>query len=773
MPEGWKRSGTGQPDDGREEGIWRLASALAGAATPAEVARAFAEHTAAAAGASFANMALLDAERARVRAVHDPALDRDVAARWAEFGAEEHTPLTDAMLSVEPVLLGSLDALADRYPHMLDDTVTAGLMATASFPVTRAQGTVMGAVGFGWTEPQDFPPAKMRRLELIAQLTGQALDRAVLFEEERQRTAHLRGVQALTERLAGAVTAEQIAGILAADVAPLLGAAGMTLAKLHEGWVDLFPTPSLPLLATGGRLSLDDPWPVLEAIRTGTPVVLSSAEERARRFPNADWLNDVAHLGALVASPAVVGGRTLGAILALFPAERSVSAAELGLLQTLAGQCAQALERAGLLDAERLAAKGERRNARRLNALQNVTARLAAATTTDEIAHVVVEHGIRMIADHGVIAVSDPMAGSLRTWASDGFPTSVAQRYATLPNDSTVPVAVAARSGASLIYQSREAAVAASPESADTYVATDTRSLLAVPSRADGRVIGALAVGFTEEDAIDDDVVALTTALAGLAGQALHRAALTDRSRRVAETLQRSLLPDLPAIDGIEVAARYVPGGAEVEVGGDWYDLIELADGNAAFVIGDVMGRGIQAAAVMGQLRAAIRAYFELGLKPREVLTHLDRLVGQVGDINFVTCLCAVYSRADGRLTAANAGHFAPLAAKRDSGAPVALDIPPAPPLGSGIAGYVDHEVPVEAGTTLVLFTDGLVEDRHRDLDDGLRALTEHLGDNAHLPLPELVEALLEGMRAHHQHEDDTALLILRASASAGQGPAR
>ncbi|HWD72201.1 MAG TPA: GAF domain-containing SpoIIE family protein phosphatase [Actinomycetota bacterium] len=168
-----------------EEDIWRLATALSAAVAPEDVAVALAEEGASAAGASFSNMAMLEAGTNRVRVVHSSVLNRSIAARWAEFRVDDQTPLCDAIRSGLPVLLPSIEALGQRYPNLLADTLAASLSATASLPLHTPNGACLGAVGFGWPRPQAFGPTQLRRLDLIAQMAAQALDRAMLYERER------------------------------------------------------------------------------------------------------------------------------------------------------------------------------------------------------------------------------------------------------------------------------------------------------------------------------------------------------------------------------------------------------------------------------------------------------------------------------------------------------------------------------------------------------------------------------------------------------------
>ena len=170
-----------------DESIWRLATALSGAMTSADVASALAEEGSAVAGASFSNMAILDRHNSRVRVVHPSDMDPTIAARWSEFDLSEPTPLCEAMLSGLPVLLGSLEVMGKRYPDMQADSLAVALAATASFPLVAAGGAVIGSAGFGWPRSQGFGPEQVRRLDLIAHMAAQALERALLYQREREQ----------------------------------------------------------------------------------------------------------------------------------------------------------------------------------------------------------------------------------------------------------------------------------------------------------------------------------------------------------------------------------------------------------------------------------------------------------------------------------------------------------------------------------------------------------------------------------------------------------
>nr|WP_218566091.1 SpoIIE family protein phosphatase [Vallicoccus soli] len=232
------------------------------------------------------------------------------------------------------------------------------------------------------------------------------------------------------------------------------------------------------------------------------------------------------------------------------------------------------------------------------------------------------------------------------------------------------------------------------------------------------------------------------------------------RERSIADELQRSLLPEVPPrAEALRVAAYYRAGTEGTQVGGDWFDVIELGAGRTGLVLGDVMGRGVRAAAVMGQLRSAVRAFARLDLPPADVLEHLDGVVRDLGDDQIVTCLYAVHDPYDRVLTWANAGHLPPLVRDPDGGVRRLADAE-GPPLGTGVGALAERSTTLEPGALLALYTDGLVERRDSDIDTGVGALAAALaGPGAARLAPDLpgrlVDALVPG-----EPDDDVAVLL-------------
>ncbi|MFF4762593.1 SpoIIE family protein phosphatase [Streptomyces sp. NPDC001292] len=239
------------------------------------------------------------------------------------------------------------------------------------------------------------------------------------------------------------------------------------------------------------------------------------------------------------------------------------------------------------------------------------------------------------------------------------------------------------------------------------------------------------------------------------------------RQRETAVTLQRSLLPQvLEQPDDLRIAATYQPGGTEAAVGGDWYDVITLGGGRTALVIGDVMGRGVRAAAVMGQLRTAVRAYARMDLPPHEVLQLLDGLAADIDANQIATCVYAVHDPNEGRLVYASAGHL-PILVRDENGTVLRADEPTGPPLGTGGWVHASGSVPLGPGSTAVLYTDGLVERRDQDLDEGIAALERALAGATGSPQV-VCDRLVRSAGVQADHDDDVAVLVLQHPARTG-----
>ncbi|GHH10191.1 SpoIIE family protein phosphatase [Streptomyces lanatus] len=293
------------------------------------------------------------------------------------------------------------------------------------------------------------------------------------------------------------------------------------------------------------------------------------------------------------------------------------------------------------------------------------------------------------------------------------------------------------------------------------YLRARVGSARLVPLVARGTVLGAVVVTRTRDrEPFGDQDTLLIDELVARAALNIDNARMYSRERDAALTLQRSLMnPSLPAVSGLELTGRYLPAG-DHEVGGDWFDAIALSGGRTALVIGDVMGHGIHAAAVMGQLRTTVRTLARRDTAPDQVLRALDAAVADLGDNEMATCLYAVHDPGTGHCLIARAGHPPPMVAD-ERGTVAFLDGPPGPPLGVGGQDCEVQRLLLPPGSLLVTYTDGLIETRGTDLDQGMRRLARALRHPGH-PLEQICDELL----AHVMPEtadDDVAVLLARA----------
>jgi serine phosphatase RsbU (regulator of sigma subunit) len=401
-------------------------------------------------------------------------------------------------------------------------------------------------------------------------------------------------------------------------------------------------------------------------------------------------------------------------------------------------------------------------------ASQALSASLDPVETLDEVTRLAVPR----LADWCAVQLAAEVRGSYEQiavahvdpekvrWARE-----LQERYPPDPDAPTGAPEVI-RSGRSELYPVIDAALleAASldDEQRDIVRELQMNSVMVVPMTARGRTLGAITFVYAESGRqYTTRELELAEELGRRAGLALDHARLYTREHRAAETLQRALLPaSLPEIAGYELAVRYQPSDSRDHAGGDWYDAFALPDGRFGIVVGDVGGRGMEAAATMGQIRNALRAYALKGAAPAEVMDDLHGLVGASGGtITFATVIYVALRPDTGEGEIATAGHLPPLLVHADGRTEYAA-MPGCPPLGlSGAPTCTSTRFSMAPGDTVWLYTDGLVESRRQPIDDGLRALAE-LASRTRGDLEPLADTLLATVPA--ARDDDVALLGLR-----------
>ncbi|MEU2355774.1 SpoIIE family protein phosphatase [Streptomyces misionensis] len=402
--------------------------------------------------------------------------------------------------------------------------------------------------------------------------------------------------------------------------------------------------------------------------------------------------------------------------------------------------------------------------------------------TAEELARIAVPRFADFVTvdlDDGVLHGEEPAptAGTLRRLAVHGVRTDppLYEQDRLIHFKPSTPQARGYHTGRSELVPDLTEAVgwrAQDPPRTQAVLDYGIQSLVSAPIRARGVALGIATFYRAKRDPFDEEDLSLAEELVARAAVSVDNARRYAREHTLAVTLQRSLLPRaLPEQSALDVAYRYLP--AQSGVSGDWFDVIPLPGGRVALAVGDVVGHGLHAAATMGRLRTAVHNFSTLDLPPDELLSHLDDLVGRIdqddlgpesaGEIVGATCLYAIYDPVTRRCAMARAGHLAP-ALVRPDGTVTYPELPAGPPLGLGGLPFQTAELELAEGTQLVLYTDGLIEDRNRDLDEGMellrRALAGHPDRSPEAGCRAVLEELLpEGPR------DDVALLIARTRA--------
>ncbi|MFC9294851.1 SpoIIE family protein phosphatase [Streptomyces sp. NPDC057011] len=378
-----------------------------------------------------------------------------------------------------------------------------------------------------------------------------------------------------------------------------------------------------------------------------------------------------------------------------------------------------------------------------------VTARQVSAVVTDEL---LPAFGGRQLA----IYLLDERHLHL-AWET-GFPKGFLDRFDGVALDVRLPGVETLTSGRPMFFESMEHLAAAYP-GIPLDASEGARAFL--PLIASGRPVGSCILGFEQPRGFSPEERTVLTALAGLIAQALERARRYDTEAALARGLQSALLPHrLPVRENVDTVGRYLPGTAGMDVGGDWYDVIETGGGLLALVIGDVQGHGVPAAATMGQLRSAVRAFALSGSTPEQVVAGTNQLLIDLDPGQFASCCYVLLDPASGDTRAVRAGHPQPLLRHPDGRTEV-LDLAGGVVLGiDPEAVYPVTELRLAPGSVLALYTDGLVEVPGTDIDLGVERLRLSLAETAPAPLTETADRLIGEAGRVADRPDDIALLL-------------
>ena len=683
----------------------------------------------------------------------DPAATTGAHAVIRTGRSELYTDITDEML---------VAAVVDE--HQLRIVRDLGLRSAITAPLTT-HGRTLGAITFVSAESdRRYTEVDLVLLEEIARRAAIAVDNARLYAEQAAARGQAEDAWAQVSRLQ-AVTAALSEAVTPTEVAEAIVREGLVAFRAHAAAVvQLTPSGTqFEILASTGfpdahrerwsTYSADVAGPSAEAIRTLRVVATGSAEQFGERWPHLVESHALTGLEATIAAPLLVEGKAVGVLHMSFRGAREFDDSTKEYLVTLARQCTQALERAHLYEAEAAAREHAEQLTNRMRRLQLIVDATLASGSFDELLLGLLKKLRDAVgSDTATILILDETGDALRECASVGFDgpvetrVAIGQGFAGRIAASQLPAVVPDISQIEVV----------SPYLRESGIV----SLAGVPLLVDGRTVGVLHVGTKGPHGFEREDLLLLRLAASRVAAALERAQAHEQEHRIAETLQRSLLPGaLPAAAGIEAAARYVPATAGVTVGGDWYDAFELEDGSVGIAVGDVVGHGVAAAASMGRLREVLRAYATDGLGPADTLARLNKMSCREGEDVFATVVYGVVNSARSSLLLASAGHPPPLL-RRPDGVVTRLEEGRSLPIGATPdAEYNEVDIPIEAGSLLVLYTDGLVERRDESIDTGIDRLAELLANDSS-PVAEVADKIIDAL-AYADHPDDVVLVAV------------
>jgi serine phosphatase RsbU (regulator of sigma subunit)/anti-sigma regulatory factor (Ser/Thr protein kinase) len=672
-----------------------------------------------------------------------------------------------------PTLLDAVDELQISFvPDVQEEARGAGFERTRHLGIHSSLRVPIAIGGnaelvliVSWdrvvSEPDSSTIALLGRFADQAGFALEQVERRRAEAEAATRAEETRRLQAITAALSQAATAVDVSSTCVEHALSAVGAdAGfVVLSRPDDRAVELVADTghSDEELSTWRGFSLDSDVPYSRAIATGEPVWALTPDELAS-FSGFETLDGQA---GWVALPLQTGSGTGGALQLLFRTARTLSEGERRWLQTVVSQCAQALERSRLFDEEQLLR-------RRSERLQGMTAALSNALTRAEVADVIVEQLTEAVGASGVaVAVVAQERRLVQPLAWAGFADAVVGPWLEVALEDATPGNRAIKRRATAFYATANEIEKEFPDGPWPFADSAHVSFLFVPLVVGRRANGLLVMSWDEVHPVSLDERRFVEALAGQAAQALDRATHFETEQTIAVTLQRSVLPaSLPRIEGTQLAARYLPGTAELDVGGDWFDAIPLADGRLGLVVGDVVGKGVEAAAAMAQLRNGLRAFSLDRLRPDSALARLNRLAGESLETTFATVVYAVIDPKKRICRIASAGHPPPIVAFAD-GRVELIEGGRGLPLGvAPDTRYRQTTVELPVGSVLLLYSDGLVERRGHSIDEGLTRVTAAVTEGPRQP-EQLVEYVVERLVGSTERGDDIALLAFRLLAVA------
>ncbi len=667
-----------------------------------------------------------------------------------ELEFPEGGPALDQLASGQVVIVSDRHASETTYPLICHWMANSGLCSAAIAPLF-VDGRLHGAVSYGYEKAHTFDDHELRAALALASQTEQGLGRARILEAERRNKRHLESLLEFTTVLSAALTLTEVVDAIIDRGQELLGAVGTRVALLDDSGTFVRFVRSG---GSGGQLAFDlalDSHSIgCEAIRTNRPVVVESREELAESFPESPML-DHPSFGRVLSIPLRRGDEVLGAWILADSETDSSEALDVTMFELFAEQAGQATQRAAMHEADALAhTQAHIRNL--------VSAALNGAATSSDVGRAITVQG-RAAFDAVALAVFlvDPdHPTSLRLETQSGIDEVVAAGAHTMPIDQGLAVLLGGPTSPIFVAGTSEF-----DELIDTAVGAARRGAAALlPLGVTGHPLGLIVMSFDRPDALSSSTRVALSGMAAEANVALVRARRYDVDHGVATTLQRSLLPSVgPVGDHWAVTTSHEPWSELLEVGGDLFDVTPFEDGRLVLIVGDVVGHGLEAAAAMGLLRSAAKMLALVTGSPAEVVQGLHKFAKVTPGVLYAS-VCCVEVQPDGTGRYASAGHPFPVLRHR-GGRTEVLDGGRSPLLGVGAATPPNAVFDMDVGSSVLVYTDGLIERRDERLDAGidrLRRYLSSLGDaSGAVSADDIVRAMFDNQRP----EDDVVAVCV------------
>ncbi len=695
------------------------------------------------------------------------------------FGYDPDEPVDGVLSALQPggPILGShaalfaetLEEVRLQRPDIVAAMESSRFRALAVVPMVVSDHTI-GVVVVHWATDREISGQDRSFLLTMTGTAAQAVERARLTLTEfvsLERSQHL---HQLSSALAAATTPGDVAhaaiaggrralGAQSAIVrVPAVGDRGLSCLA-SSGHPALLSRALVPIEASRAGVAFARGRTVVSTIDAGGPMDEDVAAEIVPRI-----VKDLGRSVTVITEPLIGSVGPLGVLSLAFVDNPELSAPDLRFLATLAALTAQALERAQVFEHEREALRAAEAARERLSLLSEVTRLLSSSLEPTTVIRRTMSLVEGRLADSCIVQVpgdTSLVRLDVRGPSSPG-PSALSFGGEDVPYDSENPAAVAYRTG-----RTQMAAVETEDEGHRV-----TSMALAIPLTANGEVIGVMTFLDGPGRAFEADDVSLATEVASRTGVALSNATRFQREHVVAEVLQRAVLPDsLPLIVGLELDAEYRPGVAGSYAGGDWYDVFELDPDTVCFSVGDVMGKGAPAAALMGQVRSAIRAYGVAGQTPNEILTSLDHLFDNLIEERVVTAIVGTVNPKTGKVVLCNAGHPPPLIVRAD-GQVMFCPLQQSLLIASGLRGAPRprDEVVLQSGDSLIMYSDGLIERRGELLTNGMDRLAAAATIIAKSGWPARPAEAFASMLEEDERADDSVVLSLKYTGKTTEG---